>query len=366
MRVLVIPDKFKGSLSAPQAARAIRAGILDALPRARVTCLPLSDGGEGFVESLAAAAGGSVRMLPTLDPMNRACRARYGTCPDGTAVASIAEASGYWRIKPQDRDPGRWTTEGTGRLLAKIAARGFREIIVGFGGSITNEGGIGLAAPFGFHFLDRHGRPLPLNGESLSRLSRILPPEQKPSVRFIAATDVRNPLYGPQGAAFQFAAQKGATPAQVRQLDKNLQRLADVAGTCLGKSAHLRPGAGAAGGAAYGLMTFLGAKRVSGFDLLAEKAGLENLIRRHDLVITGEGCLDTTSTQGKGPWAIAQLARKQGKPAWALCGISRLPENRMPFQRVGELVAVAPTPQEAQARAAYHLRRLAAACGRSL
>jgi glycerate kinase len=275
-------------------------------------------------------------------------------------LASIAEASGYWRVLPKDRNPGRWTTEGTGLLLAKMAKRGFREIIVGFGGSITNEGGIGLAAPFGYRFLDRHGRPIPLNGDGLTRLAKILPPENKIATRFIAATDVRNPLHGPQGAAFQFAAQKGASPSQIRRLDENLKRLAAVAEESLGLSRHLHPGAGAAGGAAYGLMTFLGAKRVSGFDLLAEKAGLEQLIQKQDLVITGEGCLDTTSTQGKGPWAIGQMALKQSKPVWALCGLCRLPKKRNLFSRTGELVGIAPSPEAAQARASFYLSRLAA------
>jgi glycerate kinase len=234
-------------------------------------------------------------------------------------------------------------------------------MIIGLGGSATNDGGIGLAIPSGFRFLDRRGRDIPPHGEGLVRLDRIIPPSSIRSIKLIVATDVENPLFGAEGAAFQYAAQKGAKPIQVRRLDRHLRHLAKVAQSSLGFSQHRQLGAGAAGGCGYGLMTFLGAQRQSGFELFRTWSKLDQLIDQHDLVITGEGCLDRTSVQGKGPWAVAQLARQRGKPVWAICGSCRLDLVQTPFTQIGQVISVARDLTHAQRRAATHVRALAKA-----
>lgn len=358
MRVLIVPDKFKGSLDASQVAASLAMGLRTVWPKAKITRLPLSDGGEGFVETIVRARGGKIATLKTTDPQGRPCRAHYGLLPDGTAVVGLTEASGMWRVPMLRRNPGTLCTTGTGTILSRLIEQGCKRVIVGLGGSATNDGGIGLAAPLGFQFLDKKGRAIPLHGDGLSRLAKIVSPKKPVTMEFIVATDVDNPLYGPNGAAFQFAKQKGATPAHIRQLDKNLRQLAHVTETSLGHSSHTSPGAGAAGGCGYGLMTFLRAKRVTGFDLFRKWTALDELIERHDLIITGEGCLDTTSTQGKGPWAVAQLAKHKGKPVWAVCGSCRLEKKRTPFAAIGQVISLAPDLATAQKRGAFYLRHV--------
>lgn len=358
MRVLIVPDKFKGSLTSAQVAKSIALGLRVVWPKAKITTLPLSDGGEGFVETLVNARHGRIASLKTTDPLGKPCRAHYGILPDGTAVVGLTEASGLWRVPFKQRNPGTVTVVGTGTLLAKLVANGCPRIIIGIGGSATTDGGIGLAAPLGFKFLDKKGASIPLHGEGLGKLAQIITPTQKIKTEFIVATDVDNPLYGPNGAAFQFAAQKGASPAQIRRLDQHLKQLAEVAKKSLGHSAHAEAGAGAAGGCGYGLITFLKAKRVTGFDLFRQWTTLDALIDKHDLIITGEGCLDKTSTQGKGPWAVAQLAKKHGKPVWALCGGCHLQKSKTPFAAIGEILPHAPNLATAQKRGAFYLRHI--------
>jgi len=356
--VLVIPDKFKGSLTADQAARAIAAGLREGR-KFRIALLPLSDGGEGFVEILSRASGGTLHFRKTIDPLGRPRRAAFAALPDGSAVIGLTEASGLIQVPAARRDPGLVTTVGTGRLLAAAVRSGFRRIVIGLGGSATNDGGIGLAAPLGFRFLDARGRSIPLNGAGLARLDRIVPPAKLPRLEITVACDVNHPLYGPEGAAFQFAAQKGASPEQIVRLDANLRRLAAVARRDLGRSPHLRAGAGAAGGCGYGLMAFFGAKKVGGFDYFARAVALRERIAEHDLIVTGEGCFDRTSLGGKGPWAVGALARRAGKETWLVCGkyaVGSEDQPRVPFSEVVELLAIAPTPEAARREAARYVR----------
>jgi glycerate kinase len=208
---------------------------------------------------------------------------------------------------------------------------------MGLGGSATTEGGISLAAAIGHKFIDKDSVNIELNGLGLTKLHRIIPPERMPKVHFIVATDVNNPLFGPLGAAYQFAPQKGANPAMVKRLDANLRRLARIVKRDLGKDFARKPGAGAAGGCGYGLMVFFNAKRENGFQLVRRWGKLDALIRRHDLVITGEGCFDRTSLLGKAPAQLGELARKLKRPVWALCGRVELPLSRSPFDRIAAL-----------------------------
>jgi glycerate kinase len=244
---------------------------------------------------------------------------------------------------------------------------GCREILVGLGGSATTEGGISLAAAIGCYFIDRDNVEIPLNGLGLAKLARIVPPTRMPKARFIVATDVDNPLYGPRGAAHQFAPQKGADPAMVARLDVGLRRLARIVKRDLGKDCAKKPGAGAAGGCGYGLMTFFNAKRENGFQLVRRWGKLDALIRRHDLVITGEGCFDRTSLLGKAPLQLGELARKLKRPVWALCGRVDLPPlqiARSPFDRIAALNPVGfrtrknPGPPPDSLTSAQHAKRL--------
>jgi glycerate kinase len=337
-RVLIAPDKFKGTLSSAAAARAIEKGIHRAWPDAQTTCLVLTDGGEGFMELMVQQTGGKLRAIRTIDAALRPCRAEWGVLGNGTtAVIGLTSASGIAQLPAHLRNPEETNNLGTGRLLALAAKQGFKEILVGLGGSATTEGGISLAASIGYHFLDKAGNPIPLNGGGLTQLSRIVPPPSLPKSRFIVATDVDNPLYGPNGTAYQFAPQKGADAAMVRRLERGLRHLARIVQRDLGKDLALQPGAGAAGGCGYGLMVFFNAERQNGFQLVRRLSNLDALIRKHDLVITGEGCFDRTSLLGKAPAQLGELAHKLRRPVWALCGRVALPLSRSPFDQMAAL-----------------------------
>ena len=337
-RVLIAPDKFKGTLSADAAAAAIDRGLRRAWPGVRTTLLGLTDGGEGFVEMMVRATGGRLRTTQTVDAAWRPCAATWGVLGNKkTAVIGLTNASGIAQLPTNLRNPEKTSNLGTGLLISEALRGGFREILIGLGGSATTEGGISLASVIGYRFLDKHGSDIPLDGGGLARLVHIEPPRKRPRARFVVATDVDNPLYGAKGAARQFAPQKGADSAMVKRLERNLRRLARVTQRDLGKDFAHEPGAGAAGGCGYGLMAFFGAKRENGFQLIRRLLKLDALVRAHDLIITGEGCFDRTSLLGKAPAQLGDLARKLKRPAWALCGRVSLPLARTPFTRLGAL-----------------------------
>ena len=339
-RILIAPDKFKGTLSSTEAAQAIEKGILRAWPKAKITRFALTDGGEGFTDLMVRQTSGRLRVVQTVDAALRSCRAKWGILGNKrTAVIGLPEASGIAQLSTHLLNPEKTSNLGTGRLLALAVHEGYREILIGLGGSATTEGGISLAIAIGYRFLDEVGHDIPLNGSGLARLMRIVPPSAMPKARFIVATDVNNPLFGPKGAAYQFAAQKGADPAMVARLDAGLRRLAQIVKRDLGKDLAHEPGAGAAGGCGYGLMAFFNAKRENGFQLVRRVAKLDALVRQHDLVITGEGCFDRTSLLGKAPTQLGELARKLKRPAWALCGRAELPVSRSPFDRIATLAS---------------------------
>jgi glycerate kinase len=338
LRVLIAPDKFKGTLTSEQAARAIEKGLLRAWPKVKATRFTLTDGGEGFMEFMVRQTGGRFRTTQTIDGAGRPCRAKWGVLGDGrAAVIGLSEASGIAHLPESLRNPEKTTNSGTGKLLALAIKEGYREILVGLGGSATTEGGISLAAQIGYDYIDKEKNKIPLSGDKLGNIARILPPERMPKTRFIVATDVDNPLYGQKGAAYQFAPQKGADPAMVKRLDAGLRHLARIVKRDLGKDLAAEAGAGAAGGCGYGLMAFFNAKRENGFQLVRRITKLDALIRQHDLVITGEGCFDCTSLLGKAPSQLGELARKLKRPAWALCGRINLPLSRSPFDRMAAL-----------------------------
>ena len=334
MRVLIASDKFKGSLGAAEVAEAIAAGIADVLPHAEITLLPIADGGEGTAEVICRAARGEWHECEVHDPLGRRVRARYCTIDGGaTAVMEMSEASGLWRVPFEKRDPLIASSFGTGEMLLDAARRGeVGKVIIGLGGSATNDGGFGMARALGFRFFDADEQELRGSVADLTQLARIEAPLDLRLPEIIAAVDVRNPLLGDRGATRVFGPQKGATAADLEVLEAALTRLAAVTG------GHDRdvPGAGAAGGLGFGLMRFCRASLRSGFEVVAEVTHLEDAVRAADVVITGEGRLDAQTLEGKAPAGVAQFARKHGKRVYAIVGVAK--DAPLMFDGVSTLV----------------------------
>jgi glycerate kinase len=361
-RVLIAPDKFKGTLTSDQAARAIERGLRRAWPGVKTTRFTLTDGGDGFVDFMVRATTGKFRTAPTIDAAGRPIRAKWGILGDGkTAVIGLTEASGIAHLPKHLRNPETTTNLGTGHLLA-LAFRDEKveEILIGLGGSATTEGGATLAEPLGYAYIDKDKRQIHPIGKNLAKIARILPPQQFPEKRLVVATDVANPLFGPRGAAYQFGPQKGADKAMVARLDKGLRHLARIVRRDLGYDFSREPGAGAAGGCGYGLMTFFNAKREDGFQLVRRLTQLDDIIGAHDLVVTGEGAFDRTSLHGKAPAQLAALARKLKRPAWALCGRVDFPRGKKsPFAKLAGLSTPEnPGPPPESLTSAQHAKRL--------
>jgi glycerate 2-kinase len=343
MRILIAPDKFKGALNAREVAESIAAGLREVLPDAEMDVAPMADGGEGTAEAICDALGGSWLKCKAHDPLGREIEAHYAWIDQGKlAVMEMSEAAGMKRLRPNEFDVDLATTFGVGEMILDAAERDARQIIIGLGGSATNDGGFGMARALGFHFyasislaeylLTRlRGKP-PRGPEligsvaELRTLERIKKPENISVSKIVAAVDVRNPLLGVNGATRVFGPQKGATPNQIGELERALTRLADVVAEQFGFDYRDKPGAGAAGGIGFGLMSFCGATIRPGFDVVAESIGLEAKMKDVDLVITGEGSLDRQTLEGKTPAGVARLARKLGKRVFAIVG--RATEDR--------------------------------------
>src|SRR5437868_2617222 len=332
MRILIAPDKFKGALNAREVAENIAKGLRDALPDARIDIVPMADGGEGTAEAICEARGGSWLKCKAHDPLGREIEARYAWIKDGKlAVMEMSEAAGMRRLSESERDPVRATTFGVGEMILDAAGRGANEIIIGLGGSATNDGGFGMARALGFRFDCEHP-PSPGFGAAseqekdkervtdLVNLSRIEKPHDLNLLKIIAAVDVQNPLLGENGATRVFGPQKSASEDELNLLEQALTRLADLVAKEFGSDYRDRPGAGAAGGLGFGLMSFCGATIRPGFDVVAEAVGLESKMKGVDIVITGEGSLDRQTLEGKTPAGVARLARKLGKKVFAIAG----------------------------------------------
>ncbi|MCU0794383.1 MAG: glycerate kinase [Akkermansiaceae bacterium] len=321
MRILVAPDKFKGSLDARGAAEAMARGLALAHPEAEILIRPMADGGEGFMETVHSGIGGSWQSCPAVDACGREINARFliAESSDGPiAVMEMAETAGIARLSPTERDPLTASTRGIGMQIAHATENyEIHRIYLGLGGSATNDGGCGMAAALGYRFLDASGSEIPALPAQLHRLARIAAPERESWPEIIAACDVDNPLLGPRGATAVFGPQKGADDAMRPLLENVLARVVEIAAAT---EAAETPGAGAAGGLGFGLLHFTSARLISGFDLVASLLGFEDLIRGVDLVVTGEGSLDSQSLGGKGPVALAKLAARHGVPTLALCG----------------------------------------------
>ncbi len=324
MKVVVAPNSFKGSLTASQAAAAIAAGVRHARPDAEVVEIPVADGGEGTVEALVSARKGTYRSAQVEGPLGDPVESTYGVIAGGqTAVVELASASGLTLIPTERRDSRRASTYGFGQLLDAVRRDGVDSIIAGIGGSATNDGGAGMAQALGYRLLDKDGRDLPRGGGALARLDRIDPSHFDAAWRSISvmvASDVTNPLTGPQGASYVYGPQKGADEEAVRELDLALARLAEVIERDLGKHVADLPGAGAAGGAGAGLVAFLDARLVPGAPLVVEASGFDRALRGASLVITGEGRVDAQTGYGKAPGEVAKRAHAAGIPVLLLAG----------------------------------------------
>ena len=333
MRVLIANDKFKGSLSANDAAAAIAAGLPSSC---EIDTCPIADGGEGFTATMLAALGGRWVECDTVDALFRPVKSRYAITDSGLAVMEMASASGFELIAEADRDILNSSTYGTGLMIRHAAGqKDVQRILIGLGGSATNDGGVGMADALGILLLDQEEESLPPYPAGLSDLA-ILDRDQLIDLPPIdVACDVDNPVLGPNGATAIFGPQKGATPAEQKTLEDFLTRLIDLTGA---HDLAAKPGAGAAGGLGFGMMHFLNAELHPGFDLVSQALQLSDRIAAADLVITGEGSLDAQSLSGKGPVGVARLAKDLGKPTFALAGhISEEVRTSALFEHCGAL-----------------------------
>ncbi|CAM3788739.1 glycerate kinase [Xenorhabdus thuongxuanensis] len=324
MKIVIAPDSFKESLSALQVAQAIEQGFKEIYPQADYIKLPMADGGEGTVESLVAATGGKRIVCTVTDPLGQPVKAFFGLLGDGkTAVIEMAAASGLHLVPMEQRNPLITTSYGTGELILAALEQGVHKLILGIGGSATNDGGAGMMQALGANLLDGDSRILPFGGAALTRLEGIdltnLDPRLR-QVELIVACDVNNPLCGEQGASAVFGPQKGATPEMVKSLDSALRHYGMKIESLTGKSVIDAAGAGAAGGMGASLLGCLGARLQSGIEIVIETLKLEAAIQGADLVITGEGRLDSQTIHGKTPIGVARVAKKSGIPTIALVG----------------------------------------------
>jgi glycerate kinase len=360
MKILIAPDKFKGTLDAREVAQNIAKGLRDVLSDADIEIIPMADGGEGTAEAICDARGCSWVECKAHDPLSREIYGRYGWIRgEKLAVMEMSEAAGMRRLSESERDPIRATTFGVGEMLLDATKRGANEIVIGLGGSATNDGGFGMARALGFRFLGAGDREIERVVE-LALLERIQRPngrEELKQQRIIAAVDVKNPLLGENGATQVFGPQKGASKSDLDNLEGALTRLADVVATEFGFDYRDEAGAGAAGGLGFGLLSFCDATIRPGFQVVAEAVGLELKMKDVDVVITGEGSLDRQTLEGKTPVGVARLARKFGKPVFAFVGrATKDPEVLGIFEGVYENARPGMSEKENMKRAAELLR----------
>jgi glycerate 2-kinase len=370
LRIAIAPNAFKGTLTALQAATAISRGILSAIPNARTTLIPVADGGDGTALAIAQATGGRLLVSRVQDPLGRPVSAIWGLTGDKqTAIIEMAAASGLVLLKPKERNPLHTCTFGTGQLIKAALDRGVRWILIGIGGSATNDGGTGMARALGIRFLDKKGRDLPRGGGALTNLahidfSRLHPRLHQTHIE--VACDVNNPLTGPRGAAHVYAPQKGATPAMVKHLDAGLAQFARVLKNDLGLAVDKVPGAGAAGGMGAGLLAFAQGQLRPGIDIVVDAVELRQRLKGCDLVITGEGRMDPQTAHGKAPAGVARVAQSLHIPAIAICGsmsadaADHLPPGLLAcFSALEELMPESDLPTRAPAMLTHCAKQIA-------
>lgn len=348
MKILIAPDSFKESLSALEVAQHIAAGVRRVFPEAVIQQVPLSDGGEGLTESLTAAMGGVLERHQVTGPRGEKVSAVYGLVGNHTAIIEMAQASGLELVPRDQRDPMTATTFGTGELVRVALDKGCRTIIIGIGGSATNDGGAGLAQALGAKLLTSTGQEIGRGGGGLLQLDHIDISQLDPRLAETAvrvACDVTNPLYGPNGAAHIYGPQKGADPVMVETLDRALQHWAEVIYRDLGLEVAHIPGAGAAGGLGAGLVAFAGGKLQPGLELVMDALDMEAILSSGlDLIITGEGSINGQSLFGKVPVGLARRAKQHGVPVVVIVG-SIGPGSEVVYEEgIDALVSIAPGP----------------------
>jgi len=324
MKVAIAPDSFKGVMTALEAAQRIERGLKRALFGVKCRKIPMADGGEGTVRAIVDATRGRFISRTVQDPLGRKVRSKFGISGDGkTAMIEMAAASGLALLKPSERNPMKTTTFGTGELIRHALSLNVKHILVGIGGSATNDGGMGVAQALGVKFLDARGKKIGRGGGSLNKLDRIDMSGLDRCLKHVkveVACDVDNPLTGPHGAAKVYAPQKGATDAMVKELDAGLRHFASIIKREVGADIQTVPGSGAAGGLGGGLMAFLNGKLRPGIDIVIDSVKLARRIKGCDLVITGEGRMDHQTAFGKTPYGVAKVAKQAGLPVIAICG----------------------------------------------
>ena len=323
---VLAPDSFKESMSAEQACQAMQRGVLQVFPDACCIAVPMADGGEGTVEALLRSLDGQGITCMVTGPLVTQQVSTYFAIVDygRTAVLEMAKANGIHLLAAEQRNPMLTSTYGTGEMIKQALDRGIEKIIVGLGGSVTNDGGAGMAQALGVQFFNSTGEAIQVCGGNLDQINQIdisqLDARLK-NTEILIASDVNNPLCGPNGASAIFGPQKGATPEMVQQLDRNLSHFADLVEASLGISIKNVAGSGAAGGLGFGLMAFAGAKLQSGVELIIEQSRLAEKIAQADYVLTGEGKIDSQTALGKTPFGVAQLAQQFNKPVLAFAGL---------------------------------------------
>ena len=337
MKIVVAPDSFKGSLTALEVSDAIEKGIREVFPEAEIIKIPMADGGDGTVECLVNATGGEILREKVIGPLGNKILAHYGILGDKkTAVIEMAAASGLTLVPENKRDPLITTTYGTGQLIKAALNQGCRKMIIGIGGSATNDGGAGMVQALGTKLLDKDGEEIGFGGGELKKIVKIdisCMDKRLSDIKVLAASDVNNPLCGPQGASRIYGPQKGATPEIIEELDESLAYFAELIKRDLHKDIKDIPGAGAAGGLGASLIAFLNAEFRPGIEIMIEAVKLEQAIKDADLVITGEGKIDSQTIYGKAPIGVAKIAKKYNVPVVAVAAI--IEEDSRIFQSYG-------------------------------
>ncbi len=348
MNIIIAPDSFKGSLSAIDVANAMERGIILVFPDALVTKVPIADGGEGTVEALVTATGGCLMYEEVMGPLGDKVKACWGILGDElTGVIEMAAASGLPLITKEQRNPRLATTYGTGQLIKAALDQGLRKLIIGIGGSATNDGGVGMAKALGVKFLDASNKELPNGGAALKELARIDTSGLDPRLvdtTILVACDVDNPLCGIRGASTVYGPQKGATPGMVEELDQVLRHYASIAKETTGRDVADSAGAGAAGGLGAGLLFFTPSQLRPGVEIVLEATCFEEIVKRADLVITGEGCTDFQTAHGKAPVGVAKIAQKYKVPTVCISGGLGHGWEDVLQQGIGGLMSIVPKP----------------------
>ncbi|ATO39784.1 glycerate kinase [Bifidobacterium pseudolongum] len=369
MKIIIAPDSFKGCMSARQAAEAMEHGVHHVLPDAECVLVPMADGGEGTVQSLVDATGGTLLEATVTGPLGTPVHAQYGMLGDGcTAVIEMAAASGIGYVDETTRDPRITTTYGVGELILDALDHGVTAFILGLGGSATNDGGTGMAQALGAHLLDAQGNELPFGGAALAGLATIDVSDLDSRIATAdirLASDVTNPLTGPQGASSVFGPQKGADASMVAELDAALHHYASIVARDLGRDVETVPGAGAAGGLGAGFLAFTGARMQSGVSLVVEATGLKTLTAGADWCFTGEGGIDSQTQYGKTPIGVARAVKEAAPhcPVVAFAGNVGSGVEELYSQGIDAVFGIMPGPQnlrQALACGAENLERCAA------